>query len=333
MMRTCAGCFVLGVTLWLSCTASAELSLPAGKITLKAVDEEGVPVKDAHAEVAFTKPGKKIGMGTQSLIVGGLTDSNGLFTAEAETLDDIAFIMTKTDYYKSYQRFFFKSDQDGKWQPWEPVITMVVRRVENPIPMYAKRVETKIPTTNDMFGFDLERGDWVRPVGAGIIADFVFSIKGFWRNYRENDSMLKLSFSNQADGVIPIDESEVTASSVLMLPRYAHETGYQNIFTWRRARSIAESGSEDEIIDDLRGSGDYFFRIRSETNDMGIVTNAYYGKIRGKYEFVGAADDGNGSWLKFTYYLNPTPNDRNMEFDPKQNLFKNLKSTEEVTAP
>jgi hypothetical protein len=35
----------------------------------------------------------------------------------------------------------------------------------------------------------------------------------------------------------------------------------------------------------------------------------------------------------FTYYLNPTPNDRNMEFDPKQNLFKDLKPMEEVKDP
>ena len=37
--------------------------------------------------------------------------------------------------------------------------------------------------------------------------------------------------------------------------------------------------------------------------------------------------------MSFTYYLNPAPNDRNVEFDPKQNLFTNLKRTEQVTAP
>lgn len=35
----------------------------------------------------------------------------------------------------------------------------------------------------------------------------------------------------------------------------------------------------------------------------------------------------------FTYYLNPTPNDRNIEFDPKRNLFTNLSSSEEVRDP
>jgi hypothetical protein len=37
--------------------------------------------------------------------------------------------------------------------------------------------------------------------------------------------------------------------------------------------------------------------------------------------------------MQFCYYLNPTPNDRNVEFDPKQNLLGGLQSFEQVTAP
>ena len=35
----------------------------------------------------------------------------------------------------------------------------------------------------------------------------------------------------------------------------------------------------------------------------------------------------------FTYYLNPTPNDRNMEFDPTRNLLTGLKEAEKVSVP
>ncbi len=37
--------------------------------------------------------------------------------------------------------------------------------------------------------------------------------------------------------------------------------------------------------------------------------------------------------MRFSYYLNPTPNDRNLEFDPEQNLFKKLTILEEVWDP
>lgn len=40
----------------------------------------------------------------------------------------------------------------------------------------------------------------------------------------------------------------------------------------------------------------------------GNIISAQYGKIYGDF-------------LAFTYYLNPSPNDRNVEFDPDQNLF------------
>lgn len=40
-----------------------------------------------------------------------------------------------------------------------------------------------------------------------------------------------------------------------------------------------------------------------------------------------------GSKLRLAYYLNPTPNDRNMEFDPKRNLLTGLTPFEEVSEP
>jgi hypothetical protein len=39
------------------------------------------------------------------------------------------------------------------------------------------------------------------------------------------------------------------------------------------------------------------------------------------------------SGMGFTYYLNPIPNDRNLEFNPKRNLIKDLTPLEEVKTP
>src|SRR5204863_9024831 len=64
----------------------------------------------------------------------------------------------------------------------------------------------------------------------------------------------------------------------------------------------------------------YFFRIRTSVHASGKIVSANYGKIYGDF-------------MDFTYYLNPTPNDRNIEFDPKRNLFTNLKANERVTQP
>jgi hypothetical protein len=64
----------------------------------------------------------------------------------------------------------------------------------------------------------------------------------------------------------------------------------------------------------------YYLRIRSKRDEDGNVILGYYGKIYGEFPEV-------------TYYLNPTPNDRNVEFDMKNNLLRNLKNEERPRAP
>jgi hypothetical protein len=64
----------------------------------------------------------------------------------------------------------------------------------------------------------------------------------------------------------------------------------------------------------------YFFRIRTVLDEEGNVKSACYGKIYGDF-------------MDFRYYLNPTPNSRNVEFDPKRNLLQGLKPDEQVDKP
>ena len=71
----------------------------------------------------------------------------------------------------------------------------------------------------------------------------------------------------------------------------------------------------------------YFFRVRTVLNKAGEVESALYGKIHGDFSL-----DHNGVF-GFSYYLNPTPNDRNLEFDTRQNLFTKLRPEEWVSQP
>jgi hypothetical protein len=75
----------------------------------------------------------------------------------------------------------------------------------------------------------------------------------------------------------------------------------------------------------------FFFRVRAEYDANKQVKNALYGKLLGPIKVNVQATPT--AKLEFTYYLNPIALDRNMEFDPKKNLFKNLKSLEEVSKP
>ena len=76
----------------------------------------------------------------------------------------------------------------------------------------------------------------------------------------------------------------------------------------------------------------YFIRVRSVLDENGKLKSALYGKITDNFKFF-AGTKAPHAGLGFTYYLNPTPNDRNVEFDPQKNLMKNLKPLEDVKEP
>ena len=64
-------------------------------------------------------------------------------------------------------------------------------------------------------------------------------------------------------------------------------------------------------------------------DEGGKVKSALYGKIDG--EFGLDAINSKTCFVLFTYYLNPTSNDRNMEFNPQKNLFTDLTSDERLS--
>jgi hypothetical protein len=54
----------------------------------------------------------------------------------------------------------------------------------------------------------------------------------------------------------------------------------------------------------------------------GKLITANYGKIYGELIYGGTEKNLSGGMVRLIYYFNPTPNDRNLEFDGKNNLFK-----------
>jgi hypothetical protein len=145
---------------------------------------------------------------------------------------------------------------------------------------------------------------------------------------------LTITTPNKGDGWIPIPASEESPQSELHLPHKAPETGYDiQELSFRKTQLQTKVQQTNTPAD-----ADFFFRIRTELDDKGQVKQAHYGKLVGP---IGCWIDGTNKWQHdfkyqldhFTYYLNPEPNSRNMEFNTRSNLFKNLSSLERVSAP
>lgn len=315
----CLACLAcLGPVDWVFASALFH-HYPAAMLTIKAVDEEGAPLPDTSVHVWLS----------EGAVRDGKTDRNGLFVAKGEcTEDKVPISVGKTGYYQTAFAYAFPAVVEryaARWEPWNPVVTAVVRRVVNPIPMYAKRVETTLPTVDGTNAYDLAIGDWVAPHGRGKENDMLFRItRRRLVSWGDFDASLAIACPSVHDGFQARDETKVGGST----------------FGWSyNAPSNDYSQSWQVTVGYLPGRGYFatngtraaYIRVRSVTNELGQLVQANYGKLLGPVEFD--VRDSPSGWIRFTYYLNPTPNDRNMEFDPNRNLFKNLGEFETVSQP
>lgn len=289
------------------------------KIVVKVMDESGTPLNNAYLNIRFS---------SNSGTIKGYTDEQGVFEAKAMSNDGVILgDITKDGYYESGIAHSFFRNTFGMWQPWGKELTVVMRPIVNPVPMYVRNASFKFPAFDQEIGFDLEKADWVIPHGQGVKSDFIFKPTQKYKDAANFEGDVTLTFSNPLDGIQVIKDDgggDFNVGSRLRLPRIAPENGYLQKIERRIAWS--NFGRQSNMEED----NNYIFRVRSEVDQNGKLKRAMYGKIRGELRyFVRSASEGK---IGLYYYLNPdyTPN---LEFDPKHNLFVITDPGENVRAP
>jgi hypothetical protein len=301
--------------------ADKPFALPLAKLTVQVVDEQHVPIQGVHVNLTFMDPVTRKGVP-----IGGLTDASGFFTGEGGSDSSIGGTVQKDGYYSGGFPFEpFRDAKDGRWQPWDPTYVSVLRKIEKPMAMYGKRAWIEIPQTNVPCGYDLEAGDWVAPYGNGKTSDFIITLKREYENRRKFNVSVAISFSNPLDGIQETKLPEDYRYSDFKWPRSAPDTGYEATFT-TRLEVIPGKGYNDTASEKQA----YFFRVRTVERD-GKIVSALYGKIGGGLRL--APSNSKTCELYLAYYLNPTPLDRNMEFDLKHNLLTNIGQFEDLREP
>jgi hypothetical protein len=104
----------------------------------------------------------------------------------------------------------------------------------------------------------------------------------------------------------------------MRMPHHAPKAGYGAEFQWEK------KPGEQSVIDEKLG---FFIKTRVKLDEQGNELSAHYAK------FITDVQIDIRGRIKFTSYFNPTPNDTNLEFDLKKNLFKNLKDSETPFLP
>jgi hypothetical protein len=104
----------------------------------------------------------------------------------------------------------------------------------------------------------------------------------------------------------------------MRMPHHAPKDGYQKEYKWEK------STKDGSAIDEKLG---FFIKTRVKLDEKGNEISAHYAK------FITDVEIDIRGRIKFTSYFNPTPNDTNLEFDLKKNLFKDLKDEEKPFLP
>jgi hypothetical protein len=224
--------------------------------------------------------------------------------------------------------------------------------VRKPIPLKAKRErfrhrrvngpkdpELTDPRLPDLavteVGYDAELLELMPPHGPGKHTDFTMKITSVFRgfedanlersavveanrglhtmdegkvNYGNWTHSVTYRFPNKGDGIIL--SPQFWPYCKLTMPHKAPEVGYIQEFTL--TEEVRENAYRPTLAHcrELMQNNGMFLRVRTQLDKNGNVVSAHYAKI------VSPQRPGSG----FKIFYNPTPNDRNLEYDLQTNL-------------
>ena len=318
-------------------SATFLVSADVAKVGVFVVDDRtGEPMKDVSVTGSFRMDNGWLAFkgGEPPNRDSAVTDVNGRCRLRGRTNCGRMGVWARnppSGYYaprRGWGRRFSEKNLLGIWQPDNLVATIRLQRVERPIPLFVKAckldVKREIADVNGgRFALDLMSGDWLPPFGEGKVADIEFArlphedlgsgmndsdVRG--TSFRDS---MAVRFPGEGNGLVESNP----APNLRLRIRTAPEDGYRpDYLCWTgRNRKLEYVGSYDE-------NRCFCFRIRTRRDDRGRIVEAYYGKIYGditfvyqfRPEFVPVAS------VCMSYYLNPTPLDRNLEWDRKTNL-------------
>ena len=304
------------LTLLALCLLATSCNGVTRTVRVTVTGEDGTPIKDADVAVKY--------LGYQKTTrKEGQSNEQGVFSATGSTPLRMTVGIEKDGYYKTHSgRLSRTQDHD---------VTFVLREKRNPIPLYAKREVLFFPANKEWLGYDFQAGDWTAPHGQGKTIDLWFKCDTekvpYERRYKEGEGSLEIKF-REDEGLLLV-EDDYLPLSIMKMPHLAPQTGYQNTF-----RLFEDTTGESKF---QHGIG-YFFRTRVRKEGERIVS-AQYGKLLKDFKFSPRRFENKNNieksfaTLYLPYYFNPTPNDRNLELDPKRNLLTNLEYEERANEP
>ena len=331
---------------------SQRLTASPKELTIQVIDEGGKPLAGAR--------GDSISFNPKNGRHGGddwVADQNGLLICKDPPYfftTDMRVSLSNSDAAAGWKSYDVTVTQQDFLHFEEPklALKLTLPYVRKPIPLKAKSegfshrrvnrpkdTEPADPRLPDLaiteVGYDAELLELMPPHGQGKRMDFTIRVTSVFRGFKDAwtersavvdvnrglDTMdegkvrygdwthsVTYRFPNKGDGIIL--SPQFWPYCKLTVPHKAPEEGYVEELTLKEVKDYHSNRTNlSNYRDEMKNNG-MFLRIRTQLDKDGNVASAHYAKI------VSPQRPGSG----FKIFYNPTPNDRNLEYDFKTNL-------------
>ena len=277
------------------------------RMQIHIVDDLGRNVPDAEINVFMG-----MNFRPKGYYLKGMTDANGIYVAEGKTCgDEIVVEVAKRGHYSSIKKLCFAKMgaehdvRDGKWLPFDEVENITLRRIAKPIKLIAFDRLIDVAKTNAWLGFDMEKMDFVEPIGTGSTVDF--EIKVEWDGlpaWESKSCSAEIRFFG--DGTGGCYAKNVPESAF----PYTYVAQPDAVYAERTVRIVDRNGDPHTTKIQFATDSALVTRTRCVIDEYSKIKVANYGCIR-RFE-IGPSRRG-VALLRLTYVFNPTPNDTNLE--------------------
>ena len=288
-------------------------------VHFKVVDYNDNAVSNATAKINTMKkwiPGENFGR-TVYMDVYGNSDTNGdiciTFPCKSTMF---SYTVGAEGFYGCGGGAQFAAVPDGldlRQTQFETNLVVRLKPIVKPIPMCVLRQIIHHPmkypnnATSGAWGFDMEKGDWVKPDGKGDITDFVVECSD--EHFAKDKALdCALVFTNSVyDGFYMAKctgtrfRSDYKAGTNAVYMKRLDFASWGKKYKGRYATQLLD---DDEYI---------VIRTRTKCDDRGNIVSAHYAKIYGSINLK------SGIYSKGMYF-NPNENDPNLEADTTVNL-------------
>jgi len=324
------------------------------EITLRIVDEDGKPIE--NAETRTVEYSLRLQLSNEGRVTTAQNGTAVHHVAPYFAARDIYVDLGKADKHIGKQAYEVHLGQQDylRYDPLIQSFNLTLPYVHKPIPLKArnqgiahKRMNGPAddhpdPRLPDLaiteVGYDAELLEPVEPIGRGKHADFFIKVSSsffglsdyhkrtaeLWKtlNYRSIDEArmvhgnwthtVTFRFPNKGDGIVL--SSQFWPYCKLEVPHKAPDEGYASELSLSGDQDPSATRPDLTACRKLMHNNGLFIRIRTQLDKDGNVVTANYAKI------LCPGVSRYAPMFSFNIFYNPTPNDRNLEYDFKTNL-------------